>query len=550
MMEQARMSTTIGRLFDSAVAARGDASFLFFDDRSYTYAETKESVDRVARGLLSLGFKKGDHIAVLMGNSPEWVFVQQAVCKIGCVLIPLNTHSVGREISYMIRQSDAVGLVFENHIFKHDFIATIKEMGKQEGATSFKDAIRMAFPELRCAIGLGDDIDDEIINYEGLLSMGDDVEPKVLEEAADAVSGDDLAMMIYTSGTTGFPKGALLQHKSICFRARVFADWYELGLNDVGFYCQPFYHIFGCVAAIESALVSGGALFSSRRFDATEGLEAIQRCRCTMLFCVPAVLDQLLHHPRFDEFDVSSMRVGVVSGAPAPAALVTEAKERFVPRLAAGYGCTECCAMTNATRLDDSVEITTTKVGLASESCEVKIMGMDSGLPLPLGREGEICVRSEYNMVGYYKMEEETKLTIDRMGFLHTGDVGRLDEDGYLALTGRKKDIVIVGGVNVYPAEVENVLAEYPGVRQSQVVGVSDDRLGEVPLAFVILEDGYHELDLADLYGYCRSVLSNFKVPKYVRYVESFPMTGSGKPQKKVLREMALDDLDKRVQLY
>jgi fatty-acyl-CoA synthase len=532
-------NNTLGKLFNHTAELKKDKTFLIFEDKEFTYAEAKAMVDAIAKGLLRSGFEKGNHIALWMSNSPVWVFVQQAVLKIGGVLIVLNTHIVSREMFYMLRQSEAVGLIFERNIFEHDFLEMLKEMSLDSSNDLSSGCIKETLPLLRVMIGVGDHLPNYVIDFNDLLRRGDLVNEEELRDAEDRVHEDDMAMMLYTSGTTGAPKGVLLQHKSIYMRCTVFAEWFGLTENDIGFYAQPLYHIAGCLAAIENAIVTGGCVCCQKRFDVKKSLADIEQYRCSMFYCVPTVLAELLHHPDFGLYDFSAMRVGIVSGAPVSPALVKEAKERFIPQLLAGYGSTECCAVVTATNLNDTVEIVSTRVGVPTPYCEVRIFDLESGAELLVGEEGEICVRSEYNMACYYKEDKATRETIDKNGFLHTGDMGFFDDNGYLSLTGRKNDMIIVGGVNVYPVEVEEVLDSYEGIEQSQVVAVADAKLGEVPFAFVILKNKSDEVDAEGLYRFCRKMLSSYKVPKYMKCVEAFPMTVTRKPMKKELRKHA-----------
>lgn len=529
---------TLGKLFEHTVARRGNEPFLIFQGTTFTYAQAKEKIDAIAKGLLSCGLKKGDHIALWMSNSPEWIFIQQAVLAIGGVLVVLNTHSVSRELFYTLRQSEAVCLLFEQDIFGHQFLEMVKEMQQGIVHDLSREHIRELFPHLRVIIGTGNELPDYMIHFNNLLNQGSLVSQETLDSARNAVSANDMAMMLYTSGTTGAPKGVLLQHESIFMRCKVFAQWFGLTENDIEFYAQPLYHIGGCISAIENSIYTGGRICCHKRFNAEKCLIDIERYRCTMFYCVPTVLDEVLHHPNFDKYDTSSMRVGIISGAPASPALVREAKRRFIPQLLAAYGSTECASIVTATRLNDSADITATKVGIPTPYNEICIFDLTNNVPLSPGQEGEICVRSPYNMACYYREDAATREAIDENGFLHTGDIGYFDENGYLCLTGRKNDTIIVGGVNVYPAEVENVLEAYEGIRQSQVVACPDARLGEVPYAFVIPSNPSKELDKKKLYAYCHKMLSTFKIPRFVQCVEAFPINGIGKPVKRELRKL------------
>lgn len=533
-------NNTLGKLFERTASRRKDEPFLIFEGTTFTYAQTKKEVDAIAKGLLNCGLKKGDHIALWMSNSPEWVFIQQAVLEIGAVLVVLNTHSVSRELFYMLRQSESVGLIFEENVFGRDFIAMLKELAPDCDDIMTWGFVKELFPLLRVMIGKGEQLPDYVVDFGTLPSRGESVADDSLLSAIGAVKAKDMAMLLYTSGTTGAPKGALLQHESIYMRCKVFSEWFGLTQDDIEFYGQPLYHIGGCISAIENSIYTGGSVCCHKRFDAGKCLVDIEKYRCTMFYCVPTVLAEVLHHPDFDNHDFSSMRVGIVSGAPAAPDLVREAKRRFIPQLLAAFGCTECGSIVTATKLDDSAEIAATRVGTPTPYNDVRIFDLGSGEELATGEEGEICVKSAYNMACYYREHKATHETIDEEGYLHTGDIGYFDESGYLALTGRKNDMIIVGGVNVYPVEVENALDSYEGIAESQVVGIADERLGEVPFAFIIPDGERSSIDVTDLYRYCRKMLSSFKVPRFVKCVDAFPMNGIGKPMKKELRKQAL----------
>lgn len=533
---------TLGTSLDEATAAHPTKPFIVYEGEAITYEEAQRAIDDIARGLLSIGLKKGDHIALWMGNSPIWVFIQQAAVRIGCILVTINTHSVKREVCYSIKQSDANCLIFEPKFLKHDFMSILSEMFPDSSYANLKEALVTEFPALNHVIANGEDLPEGILSLQELIDLGSSCESNVYSEARCGVSGGDIAYMAFTSGTTGAPRGVLLQHESVVARGDELACRLTMTPDDIVFYGQPLFHIFGCVGAISSVISAGATLCIQKRFDADKALFAIRNLSCTVIFGVPTVFHALLDRVGACDFDSSSGRVALVSGSSASASLIRRIKGQLATSVISAYGCTECGGMATSTFPNDSLEVTQRSVGVPVPSVSLLIVDIESGKEVRRGTRGEVRIKSEFNMVGYYRHAADTKNAFDERGYMSTGDMGYLTDEGRLVLKGRKKDMVIVGGANVYPAEVEDVISQYPLVSQVQIVGIPDERLGEVVGCAIIKKPSQEAFDEEAFRAYCEANLSNYKIPRYLSIEQSFPVTGTGKPKKPEIRKRMIEE--------
>lgn len=525
---------TLGSVLRYAARERGDACFLTWESESFTYGEFLERVDAIAKGLLAIGVKRGDHVALWAGNRPEWLECYLAVVSVGAVLVTVNTRYHADELRYELSQSEARFVFMEERFLKEGLLDRMVEVAPELGEQRFGD---VRCPDLPCLEGvvLLDPCDlPGACGLDELAERGRAVDPEIFRSALDAVRPEDVALIIYTSGTTGSPKGVEQQHFALLNRMSRFAAWNEMGEGDVTFFALPLFHSFGAVVAVVGTLVTGSQLCLATKFEARSALETIERERCSVVHGVPSSFFMMLRDERFEDFDVSSCRTGVLGGAPCPASLADEIVRRIAPRISSAWGLTETCGMVTASRPGDTVEQITRTVGRTIPGSDVVVVDLASGEELSAGVCGEVLVDSPYNMKGYYRMERETREAFDARGRLRTGDVGYIDDDGCLRISGRLKDMFIVGGVNAYPAEIEECIRGLAGVRDVQVVGVPDERLGEVACAFVVREPG-SALTEGDVVDRCRR-LANYKVPRYVRFVDGFPMTANGKVKKYVLR--------------
>ncbi len=530
---------TLGGLFDDVSAQRDDNTFLVFKDERYTYRQMHELSDAIAKGLLALGYEKGDHIALWVGNHPMWIAFQQAIYKIGASLVTVNTHNLVDETEYVLWQSDAVAVIVQEQFLKTDFMGMLHEMAPELPDCEPGHLKAERLPALRTVITFGGEKYPGTMTYDELIELGKQISDEQLAERANSVDPDSVALIIYTSGTTGRPKGAMITHRAIIARMQSFADWFEFTENDSTLFSLPLFYIFGAVIAIQGTITAGSKLCLLETFDSSQGLQMIEREKCNIIHGVPTIFYGLLQDPDFDKYDVSSGSTGVMGGAPSPLPLTQEIHDKLLPNVCSVWGLTESSTMVTSTRLHDSLELVSTTVGVAMPGSEVVILDPETYEELPDGEEGEVCIISPYNMIGYYNNPEATAETIDEQGRLHTGDQAVISpETGYMTIRGRIKDMIIVGGSNVYPAEIENELCAFEGVAEAQVVGIPDERLGELPVAFIKKEAGA-EVDPDALIEHCKEHLANYKIPRRVIFIDEFPLTISGKVKKYELRDMA-----------
>jgi fatty-acyl-CoA synthase len=527
---------TVGRFFDYAVSRRGNAVFVYFKGCDYHYDEIKERVDLIAKSFLASGVRHGDHVAVWLGNSVEWICLELALHAIGAVLVGPNTRYHERELAHALKQSDAKALVFQNRFLQEGFADRLQSLIPELGNAREGELGSAEFPNLRLMIDIDDRVLPGSLNYNSFLERGKDIPDKKLRQAKEAVNENDPALLVYTSGTTGEPKGALLGQRAIYERMNAIADWMHLTEDDITFFGMPMYHTFGCVYALYLTLVSMGKLCLQEKFKSHEALEMISGQHCTNIMGVPSAFQMMINEPDFTDFDLSSGRTGVIGGAPSSETLLAIVRDKFAPELCSGFGLTESIAGICMTHIGDPARLLLETLGTPLEGNEIAIKDPQTGERVPNHIAGEICIRSAYNMLGYYKMPEATAKAIDAEGYLHSGDLGYMDDNNYLHLTGRLKDTIIAGGVNIDPLEIENYLESLPGVMSAQVVGKKDERMGEVPVACIVrLRNS--QITAETIIAHCRDNFANYKVPREVFFMDGFPMTASGKVRKFKLAE-------------
>jgi fatty-acyl-CoA synthase len=504
----------------------------------YTFLQLDDEARTIAKGLIAIGVEPGERVVVWATNVPEWVVLQFALAKIGAVLVTANTSLRARDIDYLLRQSEAATLVTIRGFRDVDYINALAEIGAAAG--------RM--PALKRLVFIGGDAPDGFLPYAELRRLAEKVDDATLDARSGAVGVDDVINMQYTSGTTGFPKGVMLSSRNI-----VNNGWQLGGL--LGYtpvdrlcLCVPLFHCFGCVIGVLGAYTYGTCLCVVETFDPTRVLEMIHRERCTALYGVPTMFIAELESPEFARYDLSSLRTGVMAGALCPEPLMRRVmRDMHLPEITIAYGMTESSPGITMTPRDASVEHRSQTVGTVLPGLEVKIVDPATRLERPLGERGELCCRGYNVMKGYYNNPDATKAAIDPDGWLHTGDEASIDAAGYVRITGRIKDLIIRGGENIAPKEIEDRLREHAAVADAYVYGVPDAFFGEAVAAAVRLhapEASHAEADpsfrdamVTDLMAWCAAELAKFKVPKYVRFVSDFPMTASGKIQKYKLRE-------------
>ncbi|MFF0636191.1 AMP-binding protein [Nocardia sp. NPDC004151] len=518
------LGDTIGANLDRTTAAHPDREALidYTTGVRWTYREFTDEVNTLALGLLAAGIGKGDRVGIWAPNCPQWTLTQYATAKIGAILVNINPAYRAHELRYVLGQA-GIRLLIAAPAFKtSDYAAMI-------------DEVRPQCPELEQVVLL------DSTEWRDLFAIGRAADPDLLATAQSALSTDDPINIQYTSGTTGFPKGATLSHHNILNNGYFVGELCGYTEQDRICIPVPFYHCFGMVMGNLAATTHGAAMvIPAPAFDARATLEAVAAERCTSLYGVPTMFIAELADPDFDAYDLSSLRTGIMAGSPCPVEVMKQVIERMGMReVSICYGMTETSPVSTQTRHDDSLVQRTATVGRAGPHIEVKIVDPVTGVTVPIGTAGELCTRGYSVMLGYWGQPEKTAEAIDSARWMHTGDLATMDADGYVAITGRIKDMVIRGGENIYPREIEEFLYTHPDIIDAQVIGVPDAKYGEELMAWVRLRPGAAELTAETLREYCTGKLAHFKVPRYVHVVEEFPMTVTGKIRKVEMREIS-----------
>ncbi|NSW87361.1 MAG: AMP-binding protein [Syntrophobacteraceae bacterium] len=541
-MEQSSLrSLTLGQILDESVRNNPDNEAVIYVDRDFrlTWREFSDLVDRLGKGLMALGIRKGEKVAVWATNVPYWVALQFATARIGAILLTVNTYYKISELAYLLGQSETENIFIMDGFKDTDYVQTIYEL-VPELKTQERGFLRSSrFPHLKRVFFLGHEKHRGMYTIPELLTMSGLVSEEEYLARQALVDVHDVVNMQYTSGTTGFPKGVMLTHYNIGNNGYWIGKNQRLGPRDRVCLPVPLFHCFGCVLGVLAAVNHGSTLVILESFDPVQVMAAVEQEKCTALYGVPTMFITILEHKLFHKFDFSSLRTGIMAGSPCPVRVMEEVMERMNMReITICYGLTEASPVLTQTRTDDDVRRRVETVGRAMPEIDVKIIDPESRKPLPPGVQGEVCCRGYNVMKGYYNMPEASAEAIDSDGWLRSGDLGILDADGYLSITGRYKDMIIRGGENIYPREIEEFLYKMEGVLDVQVVGVASKKYGEEVCAFVILKEGY-DYAPEDVMDFCRGRISRYKVPKYVAFVDSYPLTASGKVQKYKLREKA-----------
>ena len=508
----------------------------------YTFRELDAEACTVARGLIAHGVQPGERVVVWATNVPEWIVLQFALAKAGAILVTANTVLRARDIDYLLRQSEAATIITIAGVRDCDYVASLREIGADRGA--LPALRRLVFVPRRS----DESVPEGFLSYADLRAASPRTSLDALAARAAAVDPDTVINMQYTSGTTGFPKGVMLSSRNILNNGHALAGAMAFTPEDRLCLCVPLFHCFGCVIGVLGAYTHGAALCPVETFDPLQVLTTIERERCTAVYGVPTMFLAELEHPEFSRFDLTSLRTGVMAGALCPEPLMRRVMvDMHVPEITIVYGLTEASPGITMTPRDATVAQRAQTVGVVLPEMEVRIVDPGSGAPKGIGERGELCVRGYNVMKGYYNDAEATHRAIDGDGWLRTGDEASVDAEGFVRITGRIKDLIIRGGENISPKEIEDCLREHPAVSDASVYGVADEFFGEVVAAAVRLKSaaspgpqsspGANGTTAADLDVWCREKLARFKVPRHIRFVEAFPMTASGKIQKYRLRE-------------
>ena len=542
------MGETIGDCLDRICARwpERDALISRHQGLRYTWAELHAEVERVARGLLAMGIERGDRVGIWAPNRAEWTLIQYATAKIGVVLVNLNPSYRGHELAYALKQSGAATLIFQSRFKASDYVAILEELFPEAREARGRDGIHNgALPDLKRLICFeAEDALPGMLNWQDVLSGAASVPVETLGELQASLTFDDPINIQYTSGTTGAPKGATLSHHNILNNGFFVAERMNLSEHDKLVMPVPLYHCFGMVMGNLGCLTHGAAIvYPEAGFDPLATLQAVSEEGATAMFGVPTMFIAELEHPRFAEFDLTSLRTGTMAGSICPIEVMRQVIERMHMReVTIAYGMTETSPVSLQTTREAPLDKRVSTVGTLHPHLEIKIIDPDSGRVVPVGEKGELCTRGYSVMLGYWNNPEATAKAIDAGRWMHTGDLATLDEDGYVTIVGRIKDMIIRGGENIYPREIEDFLYTHPAVSDVQVIGVPDERYGEEVMAWVKLKEG-EQLDEPALKAFCQGRIAHFKVPRYIKFVEEFPMTVTGKIQKFKMREAATQEL-------
>ena len=516
----------------------------------FTYREFHAEVERVARGLMSIGIEKGQHVGIWATNYTEWVLTQFATAKIGAVLVNVNPAYRTHELAYLLEQSQLTALVLIGRFRTSDYVGMVNELIPELLEATPGQLNSANFPYLRHLIFIPphDEPDaatpDGMWRWNDLVVRAEQVSPAELQARQAQCRPDDPINIQYTSGTTGNPKGATLTHHNILSNALHVGECMEMDEQDRLCIPVPFYHCFGCVMGTLNCVVHGSTMvIPAEHFDPLQTLTAISDERCTAVHGVPTMFIAQLSHPDFAQFDLQSLRTGIMAGSPCPIEVMREVIDRMgAERITIAYGLTEASPVITQTLADDSIERRVSTVGKALPNVEVRLVDADTGREVSPDEQGELQTRSSMVMLGYYNMPEATADAIDADGWLHTGDLATVDEDGYYKITGRLKDMIIRGGENIYPREIEEFLYTHPQIDDVQVIGVPDQRFGEEVMAWVRLKPDADATE-DSIRDFCRGRIAHYKVPRYVKLTDDFPMTVTGKVQKFLMREQSIEEL-------
>lgn len=543
-----RITATLGQELAKQASLFPGRDFIVYPDRNlrFSYAQFDQRVNTLARGLLATGIGKGDHVGIWATNVPDWLTYLFALSRIGAITVTVNTAYRLSELEYLLRQSDMKALCLISGFRDADYVATVNELVPELRCCQRGRLESRRFPRLQTVIFIGPEKHRGMYNTQELLLRGGHEPADALESISGSLSCQEVINMQYTSGTTGFPKGVMLTHLNILNNGFHIGERQRFTHQDKVCLPVPLFHCFGLVLGIMAVLTHGATAVIVESFDPLLVLASVQKERCTALYGVPTMFIAELSHPMFRMFDMGSLRTGIMAGSPCPVEIMNRViSDMHASEVTIAYGLTEGSPVMTQTSTDDPVELRVSTVGQALPGIEVRVVDPATNQELPPESIGEVVCRGYNVMKGYYNMPEATAEAIDAGGWLHSGDLGTMDQARYFRITGRIKDMIIRGGENVYPREIEEFLLRMPGIKDVQVVGIASERYGEEVGAFVILNEGT-SLGEEDVRDFCRGQISRFKIPRYVFFVDGFPMTASGKIQKYKLRELGAQLINER----
>lgn len=534
------LNCTVGGLLDEVAQKYPERDALVYSDRDlkYSYHELNARVDKLAKGMLALGIGKGDHVGIWATNVPDWLTVFYATARIGAVFVTVNTSYKPAELEYVMAQSDMKALFLIDGYRDTDYVQAVYDL-IPELKTMPRGSLNSArFPFLKSVIYIGPHQHHGMYGFAEVLELSSQASDDELARVKASIDPHDVVNMQYTSGTTGFPKGVMLTHYGIINNGLSIGERQRFTGAERLCLPVPLFHCFGITLGVMAVLTHAATVVPLETFDPLMVLATIQKERCTAVYGVPTMFIAELTHPMFNMFDMSSLRTGIMAGSPCPEPVMRQVMEKMhCSEITIVYGLTEASPGITQTRTDDPVHVRVSTVGKPFEGVEVKIIDPETGKTVRRGEPGELCSRGYNTMKGYYKMPQQTAEVLSPDGWLRTGDQAVEDDEGYIRITGRLKDVIIRGGENIYPKEVEDFLREIPGIRDIQIVAVPSEKYGEEAAAFVQLNG--KGLEPGEIQDFCRGKIARYKIPKYIFFTDSFPMTASGKIQKFKLREEA-----------
>jgi len=537
---------TFGELLEKYAIEAPDREFMVYADRNlrFTYSQFNERVDQLAKGLLYIGVMPGDKVGIWANNVPDWLTFMFATAKIGAVLVTINTNYKSSELEYLLQNADIHTLCMVDGFRDSDYVSMIFDLVPELKNSQRGNLKSEKFPELKNVIFIGPQKHRGMYNTAELILLGSHIDEIELEQIKENISCHDVVNMQYTSGTTGFPKGVMLTHHNILNNGYAAGECMRFTHNERLLVCVPLFHCFGCVLALCAVITHGSTMVMVENFDPLMVLASVEKEKCTALYGVPTMFIAELNHPMFSMFDLSSLRTGIMAGSLCPIETMNQVMQKMnMKDIIIVYGLTETSPGMTATRTHNSPEVRATTVGFEFPNVEVKIVNPETGEECQVEEQGEICCRGYNLMKGYYKNPEATAKAIDDNGFLHSGDLAVKTADGFYRITGRIKDMIIRGGENIYPREIENFIYNIPEVEAVEVVGVPSKKYGEQVGAFIKLKAG-QEITEEAIQEFCRGKIARYKIPQFIFFVNEFPMTASGKIQKYKLRELSLELLE------
>ena len=534
---------TLGEILEKWAYETPNQEFMVYPDRNlrFTYKQFNERVNNLAKGLLYIGIKPGDKVGIWAKNVPDLTTFMFATAKIGAILVTINTSYKLAELEYLLQNADVNTLCLADGFKDSDFVKMIFDLIPELKENPRETINSSKFPKLKNVIFIGPEKHRGMFNTSELILLGSHIDDLDLEIVNESLSCHDVINMQYTSGTTGFPKGVMLSHHNILNNGYSVGQCMKYTQKDRLLVCVPLFHCFGCVLAVCAIVSHGATLVFNEEFNPLLVLASVEKEKCTALYGVPTMFIAELNHPMFNMFDLSSLRTGIMAGALCPIETMNEVMTKMhIKDIIIVYGLTETSPGMTATRTHNSAETRATTVGFELPNVEVKIVNPETGNLCKIEEQGEICCRGYNVMKGYYKNQDATNKTIDSEGWLHSGDLAVKTKDGFYRITGRIKDMIIRGGENIYPREIENYLYRLPQIETVEIVGVPSLKYGEQVGAFIKLKEN-KKLSEEEVIDFCRGQIARFKIPKYIFFVNEFPMTASGKIQKYKLAELSVE---------